>query len=203
MPRRLHSPIFAEQTSFMADFLRAHIEQLVPLTDEEFAIVAHHYSLKKLRKRQFLIQEQQMVDHIYLVQQGLLKTAHIDDSGREHILQFAAEHWWVSDFAAFHKRQPASLSIEAVENTEVWAVSFDSLNMLCSQFHKLEHFHRVKADFGYIGLQQRLLSMMNQSARERYAHFAQQFPQLLQRLPKQLIASYLGVSRETLSRISL
>jgi len=203
MLRRLHSPIFAAQATFMADFLRAHIEQLVPLTDEEFAIVAHHYSLKKLRKRQFLIQEQQMVDHIYLVQQGLLKTAHIDDSGREHILQFAAEHWWVSDFAAFHKRQPASLSIEAVENTEVWGVSFDSLKTLCSQFHKLEHFHRVKADFGYIGLQQRLLSMMNQSAQERYAHFAQQFPQLLQRLPKQLIASYLGVSRETLSRISL
>ena len=90
----------------------------------------------------------------------------------------------------------AAFGVRNFENLE------KGLAEMCRKFPKMEHFSRVKANFGYIGIQQRLLAMMNKSARERYVSFISQYPDMQQRIPKQLIARYLGVSRETLSRFS-
>lgn len=187
----------------MTSFLRKHIEQIVSLSDEEYNTVKPYYTPRKLRKRQFLVQEQQVVEHMYLVENGLLKTSYINNEGKEYVVQFATNNWWVSDFAAFYKQEKATLAIDCLEDTEVLAISYQGLAELCQKVPKMEHFSRVKANFGYIALQQRILSMMNQSVKERYQQFVQQYPDLLQRIPKQLIAGYLGVSRETLSRIAL
>lgn len=187
----------------MSTFIRQHIEQIVTLTDSEFESIRQYYSPRRLRRRQFLVQEQQPVDDMYLVEKGLLKTSKVDNEGKEHIVQFASEHWWVSDFAAFYKREPATLSIDCLEDTELWSISYNGLAELCRRFPKMEHFSRVKGNFGYVAIQQRLVSMMTQSVKERYLQFLQQYPHLQQRIPKQLIAGYLGVSRETLSRITL
>ncbi len=187
----------------MSEFLRRHIEQIIPLTDGEYEAISAYYSPKKLRRRQFLIQEGQPVFHIYLVTKGLLKSSFTNADGKEHIVQFAPENWWVSDFAAFYKRENATLAIDCLEDTELLAISYDGLAEMCRKFPKMEHFSRVKGNFGYIGILQRLLAMMNKSAKERYVSFIAQYPDMQQRIPKQLIARYLGVSRETLSRFSL
>ncbi|MFD2601675.1 Crp/Fnr family transcriptional regulator [Flavobacterium suzhouense] len=182
--------------------LREHIEKIVPLTDDEFAFVLSHFTSKKLKKHQFLIQEGDAVYHSWFVVSGLIKASHTDESDKEHILQFAMEDWWVSDYQAYHYKTPATLSLSCLEDTEVLCLSLENSEKLCSELQKAEHFFRRKANFGYVALQQRILSLLTTSAKERYEQMLKQYPSLFQRVPKTLLASYLGVTRETLSRLS-
>lgn len=185
----------------MSQFLKNHIRQVTDLSDGEFETVRTFFTQKKFRKRQFLIQENQPVHEIYLIEKGFLKSSVIDDSGKEHILQFAAPNWWISDFAGFFKQEISSLAVDCIEDSEVYALSYTSLTLLCSEVPLMERFFRVKSNFGYVALQQRILSLMSKSAKERYEDFIRQYPGFIDHIPKQLIASYLGVSRETLSRL--
>lgn len=185
----------------MSQFLKAHILEVISLNDDDFETVLSFFTQKKFRKRQFLIQEHQPVHEIYLIEKGILKSSIIDGTGKEHILQFAAPNWWISDFAAFFKQENASLAVDCIEDTEVYAITYENLNSLCSKFPAMEHFFRVKSNFGYVALQQRILSLISKSAKERYEDFVRQYPGFSEHIPKQFIASYLGVSRETLSRL--
>lgn len=182
--------------------LREHIEKIVPLTDDEFAFVLTHFSTKKYKKHQFLIQEGEPVPYAYFVVSGLLKLVHTDASGREHIVSFAMEDWWESDYQAFHSRNNASMSLNCLEDTEVFCLTLDNYRKLCADLHKMEHFFHEKANRGYLGSQQRILSLITSNAKERYEQLLERYPSLFQRVPKSLLASYLGVSRETLSRFS-
>ena len=182
--------------------LREHIERIVALTDEEFEYIFAHFTGKKLKKHQFVVQDGSPVNYEYFVVSGLLKASFVNDGGKEHILQFAMENWWVTDYQAFVRQTPATLNIDCVEDVELLSLSFVNKQKLCSEFHKMEHFFRMKTTLGYISLQQRILSLMNDDALSRYRQLFAVNPQLFQRVPKALIASYLGVSRETLSRMS-
>ncbi len=186
----------------MSHPLRIHIDKITPLSDAEFDYILSHFKPKKLKKHQFLVQEGQLVTNDHFVIKGLLKSyfTHPED-GKEHILQLAVEDWWISDYQALFKQSIASLNIDCVEEVEVLCLSLTNREKLCSELHKMEHFFRIKSNGGYVGLQQRLLSLLTKSAKERYNQLIEQQPQLLQRLPKSIIASYLGVSRETLSRL--
>ncbi|MBP2615325.1 Crp/Fnr family transcriptional regulator [Chryseobacterium jejuense] len=187
----------------MNHFLKEHIQAIINPTEDEFEIIESFFIKKKFRKRQFLIQEHQPVHEIFLIEKGILKSSFIDNSGKEHILQFASSHWWISDFAGFFKQEPSSLAVDCIEDSEVYAISYENLNTLCLKVPAIEHFFRVKSNFGYVALQQRILSLMSKSAKERYEDFIKQYPGFIDHIPKQLIASYLGVSRETLSRLYL
>ena len=182
--------------------LREHIERIVALTDEEFEYIFAHFTSKKLKKHQFVVQDGSPVNYEYFVVNGLLKASFVNDGGKEHILQFAMENWWVTDYQAFVRQTPATLNIDCVEDVELLSLSFANKQKLCSESHKMEHFFRMKTTLGYISLQQRILSLMNDDALSRYRQLFAAHPQLFQRIPKALIASYLGVSRETLSRMS-
>ncbi|VEH21082.1 fumarate/nitrate reduction transcriptional regulator [Chryseobacterium nakagawai] len=187
----------------MNPFLKEHIQEIANLTDNDFEIIQSFFVKKRFRKRQFLIQEHQSVYEIFLIEKGILKSSFIDHTGKEHILQFATANWWISDFAGFFKQETSSLAVDCIEDAEVHALSFEDLNILCSKVPVMEHFFRVKSNFGYVALQQRILSLMSKSAKERYEDFIKQYPGFIDHIPKQLIASYLGVSRETLSRLYL
>ncbi len=187
----------------MNDVFKQHIAELVEFSDEEYLLIMSYFKPVKFRKRQFVIQENQRVDQMFFVVKGLLKSSFIDDIGKEHILQFASENWWVSDFAAFYKQEKSTVAIECIEESELLGISFADLDRLCMEFPKMEHFFRLKSNFGYVALQKRILSFMVDSAKSRYDSFCTQYPHLIQRLPKQLIANYLGLSRETLSRLQV
>lgn len=182
--------------------LRKHFEKITPLTDEEFAYILSHFTVKKLKKHQYLVQEEDFVQQDYFVIKGLLKASHRDESGKEHILQFAMEDWWITDYRAYFNETKATLSIDCIENVELLCLSLHNREKICAELHKIEHFFRKKSNFGYIALQNRILSLLNNDAKGRYEELLSQYPDLFQRVPKTLIASYLGVSRETLSRIS-
>lgn len=186
----------------MQEKLRAHIEEIVPLTDDEFAFIRDHFTSRKVRKHQFLIQEGDAVYHSYFVVSGLLKLAHIDANGKEHILHFATEDWWVSDYHAWFNKVKATMSLDCMEDAEVLCISLEDHKKLMTSLPKLEHFFLEKSHLSYIASQQRILSLLSTSAKERYEQFLRQYPSLVQRINKTLLASYLGISRETLSRLS-
>lgn len=182
--------------------LREHIEKIVPLSDDEFAFVCSHFITKKFKKHQFLIQEGEAVKYHYFILSGLLKLVHTDDNGKQHIISFAMEDWWESDFYAFFTQTKATMSLECVENTEVMCLSLDDYKKLCNGLQKMERFFLQKANFGFLGAQRRIISMLTSNSKERYEQLLKQYPSLIQRVPKSLLAAYLGVSRETLSRLS-
>lgn len=187
----------------MTDIFKQHIAQLIDIEDDEYERVRTYFKTKNCRKRQFLVQEGQAVTQIYFVQKGLLKSSFVDDIGKEHILQFACENWWVSDFTAFYKQEISTIAVDCIEDAELLSISFQDLDLICKEIPKMEHFFRLKSNFGFVALQKRILSLMSDSAKSRYESFCQQYPNILQRVPKQLIANYLGLSRETLSRLQM
>lgn len=186
----------------MSDLLRKHIEKTTHLSDAEFAFVESHFVPKKYRKHQFIIQEGEPVAYSYFILSGLTKLVHYDDSGKSHIVSFAMEDWWESDFYAYLTETKATLSLECIEDTEVLCITLANYRKLCAELQKVEAFFLEKAHFGNIAAQRRILSLLTSNAKERYNQLLQQYPQLVQRVPKSLLAAYLGVSRETLSRFS-
>ncbi|NML38543.1 Crp/Fnr family transcriptional regulator [Chitinophaga sp. G-6-1-13] len=187
----------------MSQLLRQHIEKITPLTDSEFTYILSHFTPKKYKKHQFLVQEDAPVPNDFFVTKGLLKASYTNlNDGKEHILQFAWEDWWITDYQAYFNETASSLTIDCIEDVEVLCLSLHNREKICAELHKIEHFFRRKSNAGYVALQRRILSLLNSSAEERYHQLLVTYPQLFQRVPKTLIAAYLGVSRETLSRFS-
>lgn len=187
----------------MSKELRRHFEKIIALTDEEFDYVLSHFTTKKLKKHQFVIQEGDSVNNDYFVVKGLLKAYHVDIAGKEYIMQFAMEDWWISDYQAYLSQTKATLNVDCIEDVELLCLSLHDRNKICADLHKIEHFFRVNSNAGYVALQRRLLLLLSSNAEERYRQLFSQYPTLFQRVPKTLIAAYLGVSRETLSRFNL
>lgn len=186
----------------MSQRLREHIQEIVALSDDEFEFIQAHFSQTELEKEQYIFRAGEKVDRLYFVLSGLLKLDYTDSNGKDHIMSFALEDWWVSDNVAFLTRKQASLSLQALEDTSLLALSFDDFQKLLANSIQMQGFFLTKANFGYIGAQNRILSLLSTSAKERYLQLLKQYPALSNRVSKTLLASYLGISRETLSRLS-
>ncbi|WP_276166693.1 Crp/Fnr family transcriptional regulator [Zobellia alginiliquefaciens] len=182
--------------------LRKHIEEVVHLTDEEYRFVLSHFLIENYRKNDFLIRSGDKTTQCYYVVYGLLKLVLEDEDGKQHIASFAMEDWWESDFSAFFSGNRAKLSLQCIEDSKVFVISLKNYNKLAAGLPKMEHFFLKKSHSGHIALQNRVLSFLTSNATERYEQLLKQHPVLFQRVPKTLLASYLGVSRETLSRLS-
>ncbi|MBT28712.1 MAG: Crp/Fnr family transcriptional regulator [Thalassobius sp.] len=181
--------------------LRDHFEKIISLTDEEFDFVFSHFSLVEFKKNQYVFKKGDKVQHAYFVVSGLLKLVYMDDSANEHIISFAMEDWWESDFYALFTQSKASMYLQCLEDSQLLSLSLESYQFLCEEMPKLQSFFLQKSNLGFIGSQQRILSLLTTNAKERYEQLINQYPALLQRVSKTQLATYLGVSRETLSRI--
>jgi CRP-like cAMP-binding protein len=182
--------------------LRQHIEEIINLTDEEFDFVLSHFQKIKKRKHQYIVQTGDIVNKEYWILKGCLKSYFIDDNGKEHILQFGMENWWITDYESFVKQIESKTSIDCIEDSELLYITFENREKLTAKMHKMERFWAKKSKIGRIALQNRILSLLKNSSKEKYNLLLEQYPKLFQRVPKKMIASYLGVSRETLSRLN-
>lgn len=187
--------------SEIAVAFKRHLGELIEITDQELEFILSFFEYREFKKHQYLIQKGGSAEYSYWVFEGLVKSFFTDEAGKEHILQFAMENWWTSDYEAYFTGQKASLDIDCVENTKVLCISYENREKLCAQMHKMEYFFRKKANSGYIALQKRFLNSYTNNTKERYELLLKQYPALFQRVPKAFIASYLGVTRETLSRL--
>lgn len=183
--------------------LQIHINEIVSLTNEEFEYVLTHFVAINKRKNQFIVQADDVVNKEFWVIQGCLKSYFTDNAGKEHILQFALENWWVTDYDAFTNQSKAKISVDCLEDCQLLYITYENREKLSREMHQMEKFWARKTKLGYIALQNRILSLLKNTAKERYDLLFHQYPQLFQRVPKKMIAAYLGVSRETLSRLDV
>lgn len=181
--------------------LKAHILKTATLTDKEFDYLFSHFKLQSFKKGQAIISEGDRVDHEYFVISGCLKAFFINDEIKMYILQFAMPTWWTSDYGALYNHSRATISVDCISDAEVLCLSNDDREKICSEILQAEHFFRWRTNRGYLASQKRLLSFMNNDTKARYEELLAMYPQLYNLVPKHLIAAYLGVSRETLSRL--
>ncbi len=184
-----------------AAFLRRHIEEIIPLSDEELELITPYFKLVEISRKDYLIRSGKKVTAEYLVIKGLLKAFMYDDMEREHIIQFAMENWWISDYPAYKLQSGGALCVQALEPCLVLELSLENKLRMCEAVPVMYRFHGTKAFGGFVALQKRVLSLMTNSAKEKYELLLEQYPALFQRVSKTMIAHYLGVSRETLSRL--
>jgi len=186
----------------MKTALKEHIEEIVSFSDQEFEYISSHFHSKKMKKNQLLLEAGQHNVQKYFVISGILKSYHVDKNDKEYIIQFAQPNWWITDYNAFFNKRRSSIYIDCLTDCELLYISNEDLEKLSAEFHKMEHFFRVKSNAGYVASQERILTMLNLTSLERFNHFMTLYPNLIQSIPKYLIASYIGVSREMLSRLS-
>ena len=183
------------------EILRQHIAKTASLTDEQFDYLFSHFKLESFKKGQVIVSEGDIVDKEYFVLSGCLKAFFINDMIKMYILQFTMPTWWTSDYAALYNQTRATINIDCISDAEVLSISNEDREKLCKELHQAEHFFRWRTNRGYVAVQKRLLSFMNNDAKTRYEELLVLYPALYNMVPKHLIAAYLGVSRETLSRL--
>ena len=173
----------------------------VLLNEDEEAFVKQYLTPKKLRKKQYFLQEGDVCKHTAFVERGALRAYVLDEKGDEYITAFALEGWAISDIPSFMKQEPATLNIEAIEDCELVLVSKQAHEELLLKLPKYETYMRIIVTNAYMALQQRMTSMISHSLEERYIAFTKMHQSLLQRVPQHMIASFMGLSPETLSRV--
>jgi CRP-like cAMP-binding protein len=185
----------------MFSILRKHITSRVPLSDEEFDVCSKYFVPKKLKKNQFLLNEGDVCRYIGFVNSGCLREYKIDNKGTEHILQFAIEDWWVSDLHSFLSGLPANYSIDALQDSEILLLERSAREELLSSCPKMERFFHLLIEANHVASQQRIADSLSTSAEERYLKFIKMYPLLFEQVPQNQIASYLGITPQSLSRI--
>lgn len=173
----------------------------VPLTRAEQGVIEEHLILKKLRKKQYLLQEGDVCKFIAFIEKGALRQFSVDENGNERIIQFGLEGWTISDLYSFLTDEIATYNIDALEDAEVVLISKAAHQDLLLKVPKYETYTRLQITGAYIAMQRRLTSIISSPVEERYSEFIALYPDIVQRVPQHMIASYMGLQPETLSRI--
>ncbi|MCC4227166.1 Crp/Fnr family transcriptional regulator [Zunongwangia profunda] len=182
--------------------LRTQIEEIVTLSDAEFDRVLGHFQEKTFKKHQIVLHQGDYASFDFFVVKGLMRVSRVDPDGKEHILQFGMENWWITDAEAFHHQTKSTLTVDCLEDTKTLSLTLENKEKLSKEMPKMQTFFLKKTTNGYIALQKRILCFLSSNANDRYHNLLSLYPGLMQRVPKAMIASYLGVTRETLSRLT-
>lgn len=185
----------------MSESFLANIGKYVHLESDEQQLILAVMHPRRLRKRQYFLQEGDVSTHSAYVLSGCIRNYFIDRDGFEHILQFAIEGWWASDLSSFINQQPGRLNIDALEDSELLTLSRIDQLALCEKCPKMEKYFRILSENSLASHQNRLLENLSLTAKERYINFAKKYPLFMQRLPQNQIAAYLGITPEFLSKI--
>ncbi len=178
-----------------------HFEKYLPLDDNEIEAFTSRLLERKIKRKQFILQEGDICKYFTYVVEGCFKMYGVDNSGVEHNLVFTAEDDWITDIDSLHKERPSKLYIEAIEPSIILQISRADLWYLYTYFPKFDRNFRVIIEDKFIELQNRLLQTFSTTAYDRYESFIEQYPNLANRLPNTQIASYLGITPEFLSKI--
>ena len=178
-----------------------HVKGKVFLSREEQDLIKNYFTPKKLRKKQYLLQEGNVCKYMSFVEKGLLRSYNVDDKGLEHMIQFAWEGWWIADTYSFLSGDSAAYNIDAIEDTELLMITLAHFEEMTLKVPKMERYFRILFQNNIVSKERRLISSNTYSAEEKYIKLAETQPELIQRIPQNLIASYLGITPETLSRI--
>ena len=181
--------------------LLEYISNYIDLTEEETTFLLSKLIYRKYLKNQYIVQQGDVCKHECFIISGCTKMFYIDADGQEHIVMFSVENWWASDMGSFISQTPADYNIQCLENTELIQFSYETLEELYPKIPKLERFFRKILEKSIVAFQKRLIRNFSLTAREHYLIFRNSYPKIEQRIPQYMIASYLGITKEFLSKI--
>ncbi|QEE50256.1 Crp/Fnr family transcriptional regulator [Flavobacterium alkalisoli] len=180
-------------------YLNRYVSALI--SEKDFEMIAGHFTPRKLKRRHYLLQEGQIADYFAFIVKGSMRKYYLDDKGKEHVINLYIENWWAGDRESFTLLTPTQYNIQACEDCEMLIITKENKEKLCRQSVIFNEFV-VRLDEKYsIASQKRIASSISSSAKARYDDFAACYPEFLQRFPQHLIASYLGITKDTLSRV--
>jgi len=203
VPRATKKFIFVEAFSTMYESLIKYFKSYTtsPLTEDEVNLIDSVFVPKKFRKRQYFLQEGEVCKYSAFIVKGAMRQYTVDEKGEEHIIRLYIENWWAADRESLMKQTPSIYFIDAWEDTEALLVTKDALTDLVNRIPALSEWIRNLDSNFAIASQRRLNAAISLPAEERYHDLEKTYPEFLQRFPQHIIASYLGINRETLSRI--
>jgi len=178
-----------------------HFLKYLPLNEVEILELESKLTEKRVKRRQFILQEGDVCKHYTFVVNGCFKMYKVDNKGQEHNLQFAIEDGWIADIGSFHSEKPSELYIEALEQSTILQIAKPDLLFLYSNYPKFDRNFRVLIENAFISIQKRVLQNISSTAEERYLDFFKTYPNLFNRISNVQIASYIGVTPEFLSKI--
>ncbi|MGE3802307.1 MAG: Crp/Fnr family transcriptional regulator [Candidatus Kapaibacterium sp.] len=178
-----------------------YFNELLPLDEEETSVVEKVFKERRVRRRQFILQEGDICKHNTFVVEGCFRMYAVDEKGKEHNLQFAVENWWIGDIGSFHSEEPSRLYIEALENSIILQINKEDQLKLFVDYLKFNRIFRVFTENALVNAQRRILQNISSTAEERYLDFLHRYPDFFNRISNVQIASYLGVTPEFLSTI--
>ncbi|WP_281634488.1 Crp/Fnr family transcriptional regulator [Flavobacterium luteolum] len=178
-----------------------HLQDRVELSEEETNQFVSNFKIKKIKKRQFIVQPDFVAKHRNYVVEGALRAYVVNDEGQEHTIAFAIEDWWISDYNSYIYQQPATMFVMALEDAVLLQIDFETEAKLKKANPKFETFFRITAERTAAFFQRRIITNLTSSAEERYEKFINQFPLIANRVPQYALASYLGMTTEFLSKI--
>ena len=178
-----------------------YIDKHISLSQKEEEFLLSKIKYRKYLKGQFIVQQGDVCNYECFVVSGCTKTFYMDEDGQEHIVMFSIEDWWTSDIGSFITQTPADFNVQCLEKTELIMFSFDIIEELYTEIPKLERFFRQIIEKAFVSSQKRLIRNFSLSAKDRYLYFKNQYPKIEQRIPQYMVASYLGITKEFLSKI--
>ncbi|OBS13441.1 cyclic nucleotide-binding protein [Elizabethkingia miricola] len=181
--------------------LIAHFKEIVALDEHDIKAIIPKLEIKELDKKDYLLQPGQVSRHMRFIAQGSLHSYYTDDAGREHTMQLGIENWWINDLYSYLSESASRMYIQAVENTTLVQIHKNNLELLYKEVPKISDFWRLKMQGAYLILQERTFENMRFDAYTRYKTFINNYPDIEQRFPQYMIASYLGITIEYLSAL--
>ncbi len=185
----------------MSGLLIKKINEKVSLRPGDAEIIRQSVRVKKLKRKQFLSQEGESCNRIAFVESGALFAYSTDNKGVEHVLQFAFEGWWIGDLYSYFSREPSRLNIQALEDGELLLLEREDQEKLFKKVPLFETYTRILYQDAYEALQRRVEGTLGLSGEEKYLRFLERYASIAGLLPVHIIASYLGITPESLSRI--
>lgn len=185
----------------MFEVLFEHIDKKITLTKEEENKLMPFFIPKKYRKRQYVLQQGDICKYIVFVEKGMLRSYQVDDKGNEHVIQFAPEGWWIADNYSFLTGSPSSYDIDVLEDAEVLLITQTAMEEMLQAIPVMERYMRILMQNSLISMQNRIACTLVSNAEERYQGVLKALPNIAQRVPQHMLASFLGITPETLSRV--
>ena len=171
------------------------------ISKDDFEIIKGYFLRKKLRKKQYFLQEGDVCRYFGFIVKGAMRQYTVDEKGAEHVVQLSLENWWIGDRESYTMFTPSVYNIDAWEDTELLLVSRSNILELFERFPAISEMLRILDDKNSVAKEKRITSSISASAEKRYLDFITCYPEFVERFPQHIIASYLGISKDTLSRI--
>lgn len=178
-----------------------NIARYVSLSDTEKEKLISIIRTTKIKKRQFIDQPGYTCKYRNYVVKGAFRSYFIDNDGKEHTVQIAIEDWFVSDFYSYITQTPATLYVEALEDSTIFQMTYDDIEGLCKEIHGLSEYFRISTEKAFAFSRKRALSNLSMTAEEKYLELLERYPDIVRRVPQKVIASYLGMTPEFMSKI--